>query len=131
MYVREAGGIIRPSCVGGVSVLSAGKSGLFYPHEGLIGSDPEVCSVVVSASSKLRCALSSQECTLLDSCRAAAARYPISHHMAAVRLRWWESAALPHVGTSMEVTEVNPVTLSCVGLCSCRVSSKLTHAVLF
>lgn len=35
--------------------------GLFYPHEGLMGWNPEVCSVVVWASSKLRSLLSSQE----------------------------------------------------------------------
>lgn len=30
---------------------------------------------------------------LLDSCRAAAAGYPSSHHMAAVRVGWWESGS--------------------------------------
>lgn len=56
--------IIRLSCSRGVSVFSAGKLGLFYPHEDLIGSDPEVCSVVVWVSSKSGSALSSQECPL-------------------------------------------------------------------
>lgn len=120
--------IISLSCSGGVSVLSAGKSGLFYPHEGLIGSNPEVSSVVVWSLQSLALRSAHRNAhylrELLTSRRAAAARYPVSHHMAAVRARRWESAAMPHMVFFMGVTEVNVMTLSCVGLCSCGASSE-------
>lgn len=105
MNSGRAGWIIRLNCWGGDFVFSAGKSGLFSPREGLIGSGPEVCSVVVWASSKPRSVLSSEECPLprgrmclselLGSCRAAAARYLVSCHMAAARAGCWESAVSP------------------------------------
>lgn len=120
MCLGRAAWIITANCWGGVFVLSAGRSGLFSPREVLIGSGPEVCSVVVWASSKLRSALSSEECPLpcgrmclselLDSCGAAAARYLISHHMAA------GGKVQRVLMFLMGITEVNMMRLSCVGL---------------
>lgn len=119
--------IIRLSCSGGVSVFSAGKSGLFYPHEGLIGSNPEVCSVVVWASSKPRSALSSQECPLplraaglLQSrCSQVSRQPPHGCCQGSLVGKCSDASHCVFDGT----TEVNTMPLSCVGLCSCRVSS--------